>query len=219
MSVASYKNGMVAGAKPFEDVFKKQEAALTRIADSTKDGIENIDSTVRELVNWMETKDRQEIYGLKDQFDLKSMEDEEKKYLVSSLYSLAARIENPSPFQKEFIRSAKGYLGIRDSQASIDISKIENIGSIDVQKAIMRVFMEYLFLGNEDFSFKEYFADVFADFHVNQKGRNEIEQNIQAIYNAVGSMGFLDKYGFVPEEMEDGKPALKLEKLVIREPI
>jgi hypothetical protein len=219
-----YKNGMVAGAKPFEEVYQKQEAALRRVAENFGNNVSRIHEVTNSLIDDMDGIKRKELYDLNaPSVDLKSFNREEKEYLAAGLYTLAAQCKssNPSPFQKAFARSIQGYIDVKTPQTAIDLSKIDSIDSGKKQKAIMQVFMEYLFLEKEDFSFLDEYPDAFKSFSVNEVDREAILQVIRTIHNAVDSLGFIEKYGFVPEDSDEETAAIgiaapvELEKLTI----
>jgi hypothetical protein len=225
MSLKDFEKGMVAGAKPFEDVYRKQEAALRRIAEDFDGRVSEIHRVENSLIDDMDGIKRKELYDLNaPPVDLKSFEQEEKEYLAAGLYTLAAQSKSPagpSPFQKAFTRSIQGYIGVKTPQSAIDLSKIASIDSGKKQKAIMQVFMEYFFLEKEDFSFLDEYPDTFKSFSVNETDREAILQVIRTIYQAVDSFGFIEKYGFVPEISDEGTVAagiaapVELEKLTI----
>jgi hypothetical protein len=225
MLLDNFKNGMLAGAKPFEKVYKKQESALRRVAVNLDGRLDKIDGVTNSLLNDMDGIKRKELYDLNaPPIDLKSLKQEEKEYLAAGLYTLAEKCKNtsPSPFQQAFARSIQAYIGVKAPQTVINLSKITSIDSAKKQRAIMQVFMEYLFLEKEDFSFFSEYPDIFDNFSVNEIDREAILQAIRAIYKAVDSGGFIEKYGFVPEisDMETGAAQItgtvELEKLIIK---
>jgi len=205
MSVKDFKEGMIVGAKPFEEVYKKQEAAIRRVSEELNGKLDNIGSVMNTLIDDMNDINRKKLYDLNAApVDLKSFEQEEKEFIVAGLYTLASQCKSPqtSPFQKAFVRSIQSYLGVKTAQIAIDMSKIASIDSGNKQKAIMLVFMEYLFLEKENFTFLTEYENCFADFSVSEKDREAILQAIDNIYKAVDSLGFIEKYGFVPEVSE-----------------
>jgi hypothetical protein len=200
MSVKDFEHGMVVGAKPFEEVYKKQEAALRCVADGLSGKLDSIGEVQDALIEDMNSIQRKELYDLNaPPIDIKSFEQEEKEYLVAGLYTLAARCKNTSPFQKAFALSIQNYLGIQTPQTIIDLSKIASVDSVKTQRAVMQVFMEYLFLEKEDFAFLAEYPDVFKSFSVAEKDQEDILQAVHNVYKTVDSMGFIEKYGFVPE--------------------
>jgi hypothetical protein len=205
MSIKDFELGMVVGAKPYEEVYKKQEEVLHRVADNLNRNLDSLHEVADVFIQYMNDQQRKELYDLNaPSIDLKELEQEEKEYLLSGLYTLAAQCKSgsPSPFQKIFIRSIQNYLGIKKPQIVINMSKVASVDSTKKQRAIMQVFMEYLFLEKEDFTFLTDYASVFVDFSINEKDRESILQSIDNVYKAVDALGFIDKYGFVPETPE-----------------
>jgi hypothetical protein len=219
MANKDYKNGMEAGAKPFEEKFKQQANAISRVSDKLEKGMEKVSGVVNEVINELTSIEKKRLYDLNTQYDLINLEDHEKELLVSCLYTLAGNSANEN--QKAFIRSVQKYLGIKNPQTSIDLSGIENVENLSSQKAMFQTFSEFLFLAREDDSFIGEYEAFFDYFSVSKKDKSSLLNNVMQIFNATGVTGLCEKYGFVAEEdlkafKED---IIKTEKLQIKNEI
>jgi hypothetical protein len=219
MAKKDFTKGMEAGAKPFEEKFKQQANTINRVSDRLEKGMEKVSGVVNEVINELTSIEKKRLYDLNTQYDLINLEDHEKELLLACLYTLSSNGVNES--QKSFIRSVQKYLGIKNPQTNIDLSGIENVENLSSQKAMFQTISEFLFLKKEDDSFIEEYDDFFDYFSVSKKDRISLLANVKQIFNATGTTGLCEKYGFVAEEdikafKED---IIKTEKLQIRNEI
>lgn len=206
MREKDFQKGMIAGARPFEDKFQQLSQDTRRIGDGIHQKLEGLSDIMDVALDEISDMQKQQLYQLTTPFDLKEdLDESEKELLAAALLRLSEITENNAQ-QKQFIRSVYQYIGIVSPQAGWDLERIERIEDLAVQKAILQVLMEYLFLETEDFSYLEALQEsVFEYFSVNKKGIKEIQEYIQTIYQAVGSEGIAEKYGFVPEAVPVGE--------------
>jgi hypothetical protein len=215
-----YKKGMSAGAKPFEAVFAKQVEAYNRDRKTLNDWLKKDMEMSIKILNSIEATERERLYGLYTQTDIKELKSEYKEILIATLYTLSS--ESSNEFQRSFNRSVQKYIDIKTPQVFIDFSGIRKIDSINAQEAIFQSCVEYLFLGNGDSAFFEKYGEsLFRHFSFNEEQKLVIWENVLHIYFAVGPLGLAEKYGFVPEvknkeQFLSGEISI-LEKLFIEE--
>ncbi|MCD2347167.1 hypothetical protein [Clostridium guangxiense] len=198
-----FKEGMIAGAKPFEEKFRNQEEAIEKVGKEVKDKLNDISDVTDTIIDELSMKQKKEIYDLNTKYDIaKNLNCDEKEFLAAILITIANDIENINEYQREFVRSVLKYINVLNPQACVDVSSIENIENTSVQKAILQTLMEFLFLGNKNHSYLNYYKELFSYFSVNSKGFFEIQKNIDNIYKATGCKGISEKYGFVPEDIQ-----------------
>ena len=168
-----YKKGMEDAMRAYEQLGKKQEAAKAA------------------------------LYNLCTPKDIKDLGDSERRMLLAILYQLA---ENEgawglTDYQKKYIRSVQRYLEITNPQTSIELSVVENVDSLDDQKAILQSVLEFFYLQdtNELSDDQEEFLEYFC---INKKQAHQIELYVSKLYNTVGPEGLCEKYGFIPEDGE-----------------
>lgn len=201
-NIEAKKEGMKIVAKAQEDFNKKQAEATREVGNRIlkKFDEQNAinDAMIGDLEkhdNILKSSEKKKLYDLNTTFDIQALDENEKEFLVAVLFQISNDENNEN--QKQFIRSIKSYVDVKEPQIRVDISCIENIEKLTTQKAILQTIMEYLFLENENFDFFESYTQLFNYFSVNPKLRTEIKEKIQTIYNATGGIGLSEKYGYV----------------------
>lgn len=220
MAKKEFLRGMEAGAKPFEDKFRQVEQAVNTVHKKVNERLEGVRDAVNIMADDLSAMQKKELYDLNTQFDLKQLEDYDKELLLAGLYTLASMNDSTSGLtvhQQSFVRSVQRYVGAKTPQTSVDLSiALENVESISVQKALLQVFMEFLFLENENNSFFDDYAELFDFFSVKKKDVGIILEQIHTIYRTTGTEGIAEKYGYVPAMHQDklvdskDKPVLRI---------
>ncbi len=200
MSKKDYKNGMEAGAEPFEEKCEKQGDAVQRVGERISEKIEDIGSVTNVLIKDMTSLQKKKLYDLDTQYDLRDLDTEEKEFLLAGLYTLADKCAQVTGHQQTFLRSIQAYLDVANFQTDVDLSKVANIEAVSAQTAIMQTFMEFLFLEKENKSFLRRHRNVFKYFNVSKKGQREILERINKIHRVAGAQGLAEKYGDVSEK-------------------
>ena len=196
----NYKRGMKDGATPFEDKFKKQEEKFRQTEGELRQEQSKLDSFLDDLLDVSEEQDKRITniedkanYGFNDVIDIKDLEDKDKKFLASILMATCKRIKKINQQQKDFILGVLKYIDIKKPDLNISLENIENIESIQIQKAMLQVIMELMFIGEENFNFLNEYEDIFDYFSVNKKGFKDIKKSIQDMYDMVGIEGLYYK--------------------------
>lgn len=197
MSVKDYKDGMVAGSKPFEEKFREVQnasiAALQKLASQNA-------NEVGELIDIAEEHDYLLNYNWKQECQLGSLA--EKSILIGFLMDAIDKISTsePSDTQKEFLNKIYRFLKLNiDALFSkrIDISYLSNNNDVAFQKLLYLLTCMYFYIGDENFDFLDKNPDVFDCFSVSPKDREEIQGLIEerAKYFDLNSL-------FTPDEEE-----------------
>ena len=195
---SKFKKGMEAGAKPFEAKFAQFGEAFKRLENYFGSQWNSQKEVADKILNSIEAAERERLYGLYAQTDIKQLKSEYKEILIAALYTLST--ESSNEFQQSYIRSVQKYLEIKNPQTSIDFAGIENIDSQIAQKAIFQSCVEYLLLGDDGPAFfKEYGENLFSLFVIKEKDMEQIWDNVLQIYSATGPFGLAEKYGFDPK--------------------
>lgn len=212
MSTKDFKQGMEAGAKPFNEKFNQVSEAVNKVGEKINDKIDSLNSVMDVVIDDLNSIRKKEVYDLNTKFDIKEdLDDAEKELLAALVIGISIGSSENNRYQQKFVRSVNSYIGINTPQVGVDVSSIENIENLSSQKAILQVIMEYLFLEYRNFEFLEdYEENLFEYFNVNKKGVNEIKECIKVIYNATGLEGIAEKYGYIAEE--NSKDEAKLEE-------
>ena len=213
----SFEAGMEAGAKPFEEKFKKQADAIEKVGARIDSRLDEISSVMDVMIDDLSAQERKRVYDLNTVVDISDLDKTEKEYLCAIVYAIAALNSALSKEQKEYLRALKAYLMISNVQGDVNLASIENIDNITTQKAILQTIMEFLFLEYGNHDYMDDYEDVFDYFSVNRKGIREIQDGIDSMYDAVGMEGIASHYSFLAgttnqEDIPDAKEESMLDK-------
>lgn len=198
MSRKDFQKGMEAGARPFEEKFAKQSEEFKKTSDSINKKLDGLNRVTDVIISELNGMQKKELYDLNTVVDIGKLGGDEKELLMAVLYTLANMTDYVTEGQQAFIRSVKSYLGIKEVQTNVDLSCIENIESINDQKAILQTVMEFLFIENQNHDYMDEYSDVMEYFSVNNKTIKQIQNCINQIFNATGIQGLIEMYGYVP---------------------
>lgn len=205
-----YKKGVQDASDAYAAFGKKQSEALEHILGEIRNGnctleeavkkLGEIGGNVDNLYKYLRGKEKAQLYTVYTPLDIANLDKEEKLFLVGVLFRLTID-KLPTEAQQKFIRSVQRYLDIKEPPFGVDISAIEEIESMNAQKAIYQVVLEYLMLQDGDsFDETEIQHTLLESFNLNNKNRQTIEEHVKLLYIATGADGFVEKYGFVDDE-------------------
>lgn len=198
MSTKDFKQGMVAGAKPFGDKLDQLANVSESAISDIKDGIDGVNEVVNIILDDLSTQEKKRIYDLDEATDISNLEDDEKEFLVAVLAELANSVPYVTDLQRKYIISVCSTVGIAAPQVSLNLACIENVENMKTQKILLRHVMEFFYIGCQDYEFLDEYDDlIFCYFSVNKRGINEIITTIDRIYNAMGIEGLANRYTFV----------------------
>lgn len=176
MSVKDKKEGMVAGAKPFED--KMREVQNANIAAVQKLCSENSNS-IGELIDIAEEHDYLLNYDWKKEYELSSYAE---KAIFLGLFKYCIKIiegeKQPDDNQKLFFGNLCNKFNIEPRQIKeIEISKLKNNQDCEFQNLLYMSICNYFYIAKETFKFEKHFEDeVFQYFRVSKNDKNEIHE-------------------------------------------
>ena len=186
-----YKEGMKAGAAPFEKIFEDQSKQTKESMDAINANVDSIHSVVDVVLDDLVTQEKQRVYNLDTDYDILTLDQDEREFAIAMLYTLSQLMDETTEKQKQYLLNIQRYLNIRTPQVQIDVSSIENIENLKTQKMLYRIVTEYLFLAQENFDY------IFDYFSINKQSKNSIRGNIENIYKAVGADGLIEFYGYL----------------------
>ncbi len=192
-----YKEGMKAGAAPFEKIFEDQSKQTKESMDAINANVDSIHSVVDVVLDDLVTQEKQRVYNLDTDYDILTLDQDEREFAIAMLYTLSQLMDETTEKQKQYLLNIQRYLNIRTPQVQIDVSSIENIENLKTQKMLYRIVTEYLFLAQENFEYAENFKYIFDYFSINKQSKNSIRGNIENIYKAVGADGLIEFYGYL----------------------
>lgn len=205
-----YKKGLEDAMRAYEDFGKKQEEAIKKLREEVKSGNKKLEDMLNEIgeningvYDYLTDREKAALYHLCTPKDIKELDESERRLLVAVLYQLANDEGgwDLTDYQKKYVRSVQKYLEITNPQTEIDLSAIENIDSIESQKVILQVVLEFMYLQDSD-EISDQQEDFLGYFSLNKKQAEQIEQYVAKLYNTVGAEGICEKYGFVDDEGE-----------------
>ena len=192
-----YKEGMKAGAAPFEKILEDQSKQTKESMDAINANVDSIHSVVDVVLDDLVAQEKQRVYNLDTDYDILTLDQDEREFAIAMLYTLSQLMDETTEKQKYYLLNIQRYLNIRNPQVQIEVSSIENIENLKTQRMLYRIVTEYLFLAQENFEYVENFDYIFDYFSINKQSKNSIRGNIENIYKAVGADGLIEFYGYL----------------------
>lgn len=199
VSTKDFKQGMVAGAKPFGDKLDQLANISEKAVADITEGINGVGGVVNCILDDLTIQEKKNIYDLDTPQGIAEMEQTEKEYLLAVLFTIADKKGNINDNQKFYLRALKSYLQVVDVQVGIDLSTIENVESIPFQKTVMQTVMEFLYLEYENHDYMDDYEDYFDLFSVNRKGIRELQSTIDHMVSLLGIEGLACHYSPLAE--------------------
>ena len=192
-----YKEGMKAGAAPFEKILEDQSKQTKESMDAINANVDSIHELVDVVFDDLVAQEKKRVYNLDTDYDILTLDQDEREFAIAMLYTLSQLMDETTEKQKYYLLNIQRYLNIRNPQVQIEVSSIENIENLKTQKMLYRIVTEYLFLAQENFEYAENFKYIFDYFSINKQSKNSIRGNIENIYKAVGADGLIEFYGYL----------------------
>ncbi len=192
-----YKEGMKAGAAPFEKILEDQSKQTKESMDAINANVDSIHELVDVVFDDLVAQEKKRVYNLDTDYDILTLDQDEREFAIAMLYTLSQLMDETTEKQKHYLLNIQRYLNIRNPQVQIEVSSIENIENLKTQKMLYRIVTEYLFLAQENFEYAENFKYIFDYFSINKQSKNSIRGNIENIYKAVGADGLIEFYGYL----------------------
>lgn len=199
-----YKKGMTDAAKAYKDFGDKQENAIEAVLQEVRNGnatisdaVQSLKGNIDNLYSYLKSKEKADLYTVYTPFDIKNLDENERLFLVGALVRLTSD-KSPTEEQQNYLRSIQKYLEIKEPPLGVDLTAIENIENINVQKAIYQSVLEYLILQDGDSYDETELQQEFLDsFNLNPKNRISIAEHVEVLYSAAGALGLAEKYGYI----------------------
>ena len=192
-----YKEGMKAGAAPFEKILEDQSKQTKESMDAINANVDSIHELVDVVFDDLVAQEKKRVYNLDTDYDILTLDQDEREFAIALLYTLSQLMDETTEKQRQYLLNIQRYLNIRTPQIQIEVSSIENIENLKTQKMLYRIVTEYLFLAQENFEYVENFDYIFDYFSINKQSKNSIRGNIENIYKAVGADGLIEFYGYL----------------------
>lgn len=199
MSKKDFKQGMVAGAKPFGDKLDQLANVSEKAVTDIKEGIDGVNTVVNCILDDLSIREKKDVYDLDTPSGISELDPTEKEYLLAVLFTVADQRGQLTDYQKFYLRTLKAYLGITNVQIGIDLVSIENIESVTFQKVILQTIMEFLYLEYHNHDYMDDFETLFDCFSVNKRGVKELQGAIDHMASLLGLEGIACHYSPLAE--------------------
>ena len=161
-----YKEGMKAGAAPFEKIFEDQSKQTKESMDAINANVDSIHELVDVVFDDLVAQEKKRVYNLDTDYDILTLDQDEREFAIAMLYTLSQLMDETTEKQKYYLLNIQRYLNIRNPQVQIEVSSIENIENLKTQRMLYRIVTEYLFLAQENFEYAENFKYIFDYFSI-----------------------------------------------------
>lgn len=200
MSSKDTKKGIEMAVEAQKGFNQKQAEAMREIGQRVIRKMDEFGNIVEVIVDDLNTQEKEKLYSLKSRFNIKTLPDNEKEVLISSLFTLLNKYEQNTEQQKEYFFVIRKYLGIENPNPDFNLETVSNIDSIAQTKAIYGVVCEFLFLKQCNHSYLEQFSDFLECFNIGRKAVTEIVDIIDSTYETLGVQGIVKHYDLTFDE-------------------
>ena len=191
MSKRSYKRGVADTMHAFAEFEKKQADAIKYVRENF---VKKLEGHLTDITEYITEQERNALYKFCVPTDIRQLSEHDKIFAVGILYVLA-NDKAPNENQKKYIQTLQKYLEVREYPLGIDVSVIEDIDSISVQKVLFQIVIEYLILQNSDvYDETDVQNDLLDSFSISKKSKGEIIEKIEFVQKILGDSGIVQKY-------------------------
>ena len=179
--------------------------AVAKKADTVAEDVEYVEDAVAEVFADMAKQEGVLLYGVKHVKNASALDDNEKRALVSCIYTLLSKHGQNSENQRQFYLSLENSTNITDRNDSFDFSKLENVDAHSDRVAMLKVICAFLFLGSNSFDFIRDKEELGWIYDIEpEKTINRILGTIEKEYDILGIEGTTSAYllPVADEEME-----------------
>lgn len=189
----AYKEGMVDGAKPFEEKITQYKNYMQNIGRSIKHQNNCLQDQQEKVIDILQEHDnRLNQIQNPELFDLTNMEEDELKIVFAFLIDITKKY-NINDFQKRMLKRLYDEFGLTPSDIDLKTDDVEKIENIKTQKSICRTVLEYLYLNPK----KEFIDEYKEYFSLSKKTIDNIENEIKEKLVQKGEDGILEIYDHI----------------------
>lgn len=194
MGSKTFERGMEAGAKPFEEKFRKQAEKVEEIGKKLESGLDGIAAVNDVMISELSAMEKEKTYSLNTMVDIAELEKTEKEILLAVLYTLVDMQDDVTTEQQNYVRYVKRRIGVDDSQKLKDLSMIAKIDSTEDRVAILKCVMMFWFLEKHNHNYIEENKDIISYFRVFENEIKSIQELIDREYKGSGVEIIEDDY-------------------------
>lgn len=186
----AFEEGMVAGAKPFEEKFQEHTKHMENIGRSIKHQNNCLQEQQNEMLDILEEHDnRLNEMQNPELFDILNLQDNEKIILLGLLLDISDKYKK-NKYQEKMLNRLFEVLEIDKNDVHITLEDVDTIESIKVQKILFRTVFEYIYI-NSDNSCEENYKRYFS---LSEKAEECIQNEIKEKINECGQEGIVELY-------------------------
>ena len=189
MRIKDYKEGMIAGAKLFEERFLDLQA--DNIAALQKNTAQN-NETIKSLIDGQAELDNKQRFDVDLIMGIDELEETHKKIFSNFIYTLSTEFPSKNNYQKEFIKNTLTWFGNGKIPQKIELNKIDSIDNLSYQKLLFSLFFVYFSLSEKKRTTKE--LEVLDLFSISKKNRDEISSTISDLVKEFGPNWLVQHY-------------------------
>ena len=190
MSKNDFQRGIEVAANANQDFMRKQAEATEAVEKRIVQKIDDLGNVIEMIVDDLSKQELERLYSIKSEMELTDLSENERKLLVSLLFTLMTKYNQANSRQKEYFFNVKTYLQV-ENPTDCDLQSVANIDSRKDTKLIYYVVCEFLFLANGNHTYKEDFSEFLDNFYVKPMEIEEIEERIDSVYAILGLEGLI----------------------------
>lgn len=204
----AFKEGMVAGAQPFEEKFNQHAKFLNNIQRSIKHKSDCIQNDVDSLIDIaQEHDDRLNQIQYPELYDISKLEEEEKNVIFSFLIEIVEEY-GMNDYQKQMIELLAKYFEKDLDSIDAEPDDIDEIETVKKQKIIYRTVYEFMAI-----NFQTECVETYRDyFSLSPRAKAKIEDYVKEIIEESGEEGIIEIYDQeILKKPKRKYPVLKIE--------
>lgn len=177
----AFKRGAASTAESLSKKMDEFEKANTTITEEQRKSDAQIREGFDDLYDAQDAADKEKILGEDDSINLKELDEQDRSYLLGTLYSLSLQRDGSlGEDQKRYFSQLKTYLDLENPR-KVTLTAISEIEDIDVIKAVYKAVIEFEYLGMHSWDFQQSseYQDYVSEFRLSQRDKIEIQNGVE----------------------------------------
>lgn len=206
---AMYREGMKAGAAPFEKKFEKLAQEQDKLGTEVNDKLENIKQAQMEhkevldaVIDGVEEMDeefKEHRLGIKKKISMQNLS-EDSRNIISAVFKKHIKDFDVEIKTNEFSQKLFTYIYINDidyDENDIEYDELIEDLEHDEQVLLYHLVQLYYYFATDEFDDE---SDILDYIDVNRKTQKKINEEIKENIQLLGKEGYLSAFEYVPEE-------------------
>lgn len=177
----AFKRGAASTAESLSKKMDEFEKANNTITEEQRKSDAQIREGFNDLYDAQDAADKEKILGKDDSINLKELDEQERSYLIGTLYSLSLQRDEPwSEEQKHYFNQLKTYLDV-ETPRKVVLTAIGKIGDVDVFKAFYKAVIEFEYLGMHSWDFQQSseYQNYMSEYQLSSRAKIEIQDSVK----------------------------------------